>query len=166
MIFEAQVANNLQDHVKYTKYYMTRIKPIPTYTPSVLFTVAGVVLAVLGHLEGLFLVLVASVVPFIILHFAASTARKRADNKTFLGGSATYRFDDTGVMGIVKADEKQTVLKVSYDEMFKVYESKEAFYLFFKQDVARIVPKRSVVRGDVLQLSDLLKAKLGSRKKG
>lgn len=165
-VFEARVESMGKEFMRFNRFHLFRKNWFLAYLPTILFVVLGLAAYVDDDRSTAYVFWVmAPIVPLVMLGVMWLAAKRQLKtNKMFASmKNIYYRLDRQGIFNEVKNPKLKTTLETDWDNTYRVYESKDSFYIYISNMQAFLIPKADIVTGNPEDLSRMLKELLGKK---
>ena len=99
-------------------------------------------------------------VAIVYIQVTGAKRRYRQEQKRFDTAPDYYLFSDEGISVVKAPDVTEAPVGVKYEQLHRVHEDGEGFYIYYSPFEALIAAKANIVRGTAEELSRLLREKL------
>lgn len=101
------------------------------------------------------------VVGFIaFIKFAKSASKRHYESNKLIQDEMIYSFNDSGI----ECKSERAFSQIKWDEIFKVYISKDFFVIFLSNLTVWIIPKKNVESSNINKLKDIILQKINKKK--
>ncbi len=114
----------------------------------------------LGLLGSIFIVCLAL---YVTIRFVSPTVAKK-NNKKILNTNVEYRFTDASFEIKVETPQIKSEENITYDFLYKVFETDEYFYLFSNTAAVYIAAKSDMGEEAALQLREVIRGQMPAKK--
>ena len=164
--FEVRTVNGGKEYMKFNRFHLFRKSWFISYLPPVIFAAIGVMAYIDGDRSAAYSMWVA--VPamplFMLLVMWITAKRHLKTNKMYANmKDIYYRFDRQGLFNETVNPKLKTTIETDWDNVYRVYESKESFYIYISNMQAFIIPKADIVTGKPEDFSQMLKELMGRK---
>ncbi len=165
-VFEVQVDSMSKEFMRFNRFHLFRKNWFLAYMPTIVFGILGLAAFIDDDRSAAYgFWVIAPLIPLMMLAAMWLAAKRQLKtNKMFANmKNIYYRLDRNGIYNEVKNPKLKTTLETDWDHTYRVYESKDSFYIYISNMQAFLVPKADFVAGNPDDLSWMLKDVLGKK---
>ena len=158
-LFEVRTENGGEEFIKFNQFHLFRKSWFIAYMPTVIFVAIGVMAYLDDERTAAYTmwVLGAGIPLFLRLIIRITAKRNLKTNKMYANmKNIYYRFDLQGLFSETASPKIKTTLETDWDNVYRVYESKDSFYIYISNMQAFIIPKSDIVTGTPEELSQMM----------
>lgn len=166
-MFEALVYHTYEQYIKFIKFNLLHRKLMIMLAPALILFLGCIPLFIFQNENAFYVLIAAFALPFIVFALSLKSANGRFEkNIDYLKISTCFQFNEDYMIMINYSENKKHISKLKYNEIYKVYETRDCFYIFLTENFAHYIPKRDINKGTSEELGNLLYKKLGRKFKG
>jgi hypothetical protein len=165
-LFEVRTENGGEEFIKFNQFHLFRKSWFIAYMPTVIFAAIGVMAYLDDDRSAAYTMWVigAAMPLFLRLIIRITAKRNLKTNKMYTNmKNIYYRFDRQGLFSETASPKLKTTLETDWDNVYRVYESKDSFYIYISNMQAFIIPKVDIITGTPEELSQMMTELIGKK---
>lgn len=165
-MIEVRTDNSSKEFMKFNRFHMFRKSWYVAYLPTILLLVLGTLAFFDNDRAAAYMMWIAApLLPLIMLLVVWLTAKRHLKtNKMYANmKNIYYRLDNNVLYNEVITPKIKTTLETDWDNVYRIYETQDSFYIYISNMQAFIIPTADIVTGTREQLITMLKEVSGKK---
>ena|GEM_PF-2070054 len=165
-VIEVRTDNSSKEFIKFNRFHMFRRSWYLTFFPPILLIVLGTLAFFDDDRVAAYIMWAAGLLfPLLMLLIVGLTAKWHLKtNKMFANmKNLYYRLDKNALYNEVITPKIKTTLETDWENVYRVYETKDSIYIYISNMQAFIIPTADIITGTREQLIALLKELAGKK---